>query len=87
MPHGMTKIATTTTKTTTTPPQQEEQPSVTFYSSRRLKLYTPAEIEHCENSETITKYINAKTIQARNTGIAYRTGMQSAHCQSEDATP
>jgi integrase len=75
MPHGMTKIATT--RTTTTTPQQEEEPSLSFYSSRRLKLYTPAEIEHCESSETITKYINAKTIQAKNTGLSYKTRMQS----------
>ena len=56
----MTKIAATTR--ITTPQQEEEQqpPSVSFYSSRRLKLYTPAEIEHCESSEAITKYINAK---------------------------
>ncbi|SRR5215203_1190763 len=76
MPHGMTKFASV--KTTTTPTsQQEEQPSVSFYNSRRLKLYTPAEIEHCENSETITKYINAKTIQAKNTGESYKTRIQS----------
>jgi hypothetical protein len=75
MPHGMTKIATTTRTTTTTP--QEEEPSVSFYSSRRLKLYTPAEIEQCENSKTIMKYINAKTIQAKNTGISYKTRLQS----------
>jgi hypothetical protein len=50
MPHGMTKIATTRTTTT---PQQEEEPSISFYSSRRLKLYTPAEIEHCENTERL----------------------------------
>jgi hypothetical protein len=36
-------IATTKTRTTATS-QQEEQPSVSFYSSRRLKLYTSAEI-------------------------------------------
>jgi hypothetical protein len=77
MPHGMTKIVATTTRTTTRTPQQEEQPSVSFYSSRCLKLYSPAEIEHCENSETITKYINAKTIQAKNTGISYKTRMQA----------
>jgi integrase len=76
MPHGMTKIATTRT-TTTTPQQEEEEPSVSFYSSRRLKLYTPAEIEQCENSKTIMKYINAKTIQAKNTGISYKTRLQS----------
>ncbi len=75
MPHGMTKIATTTRTTTTS--QQEEQPSVSFYSSRRLKLYTPAEIEHCENSKTIMKYINVKTIQSKNTGIWYKTTLQS----------
>jgi integrase len=40
-------------------------------------MYSPAEIEHCENSETITKYINAKTIQAKNTGISYKTRLQS----------
>jgi integrase len=76
MPHGMTKIATTRT-TTTTPQQEEEEPSVSFYSSRRLKLYTPAEIEQCENSKTIMKYINAKTIQAKNTGKSYKTRIQS----------
>jgi hypothetical protein len=36
-------IATTKTRTTATP-QQEEQPSVSFYRSRRLELYTSAEI-------------------------------------------
>jgi integrase len=76
MPHGMTKIVTTT-RTTTTSQQQGEEPLVSFYSSRRLKMYSPAEIEHCENSETITKYINAKTIQAKNTGKSYKTRMQS----------
>jgi integrase len=74
MPHGMTKIVTTRTTTTS---QQEEEPLVSFYSSRRMKMYSPAEIEHCENSETITKYINAKTIQAKNTGKSYKTRMQS----------
>ena len=49
----MTKIAATRMRMT---PQQEELPAVSFYSSRRLKLNTPAEIEHCESSETITKY-------------------------------
>jgi hypothetical protein len=47
MPHGMTKMATTRM---TTPQQEEESSSIAFYSSRRLKLYTPAEIEHCESS-------------------------------------
>ena len=74
MPHGMTKMATTRM---TTAPQQEEPSSISFYSSRRLKLYTPAEIEHCESSETIAKYINAKTIQSKNTGMTYKTRMQS----------
>jgi hypothetical protein len=44
----MSKIAAS--RTTTTP--QGEQSLVSFYNSRRLKLYTPAEIEHCENSKT-----------------------------------
>jgi integrase len=79
MPHGMTKITTTRMMTTATTPQEEEEPSpsVSFYSSRRLKLYTPAEIEHCESSEAIAKYINAKTIQSKNTGMTYKTRMQS----------
>lgn len=75
MPHGMTKVAPTRMTTTTTP--QQEEPSISFYSSRRLKLYTPAEIEHCESSETIAKYINAKIIQSKNTGMTYKTRMQS----------
>ncbi len=61
----MTKVVTT--RTTTETPKQEEPSSISFYSSWRLKLYTPAEIEHCERSETIAKYINAKTIQSKNT--------------------
>jgi integrase len=80
MPYGMTKVATPTAETTKTPQQQEEgqsSPSSSFYNSRRLKLYTPAEIEHCEASKTIMKYIEAKTIQDKNTGITYKTRMQS----------
>jgi len=76
MPHGMTKVAATKMMATT-PHQQEEPSSISFYSSRRLKLYTPAEIEHCESSEAITKYINAKMIQSKNTGMTYKTRMQS----------
>jgi hypothetical protein len=40
-------------------------------------IYAPAEIEHCETSKTIMKYINAKTIHAKNTGMTYKTRMQS----------
>nr|MDQ4018072.1 hypothetical protein [Thermoproteota archaeon] len=61
-------------------PRQEGQsplPSSSFYSPRRLKLYTLAEIEHCETSKTITKYIEAKMIQDKNTGMTYKTRMQS----------
>jgi integrase len=75
MPHGMTKVVIT--RTTTNKPKQEEPSSISFYSSRRLKLYTPAEIEHCESSETIAKYINAKTIQSKNTGTTYKARLQS----------
>jgi len=78
MPYGMTKIAAAPAATTTIMPQQEEEPPLpSFYNSHRLKLYTPAEIEHCESSKTITKYVNAKTIQSRNTGMTYKTRMQS----------
>ena len=84
MHHRKTKVVapTAATMTTITPQQQEEgqsslPPSVSSYSPRRLKLYTPAEIEHCETSKTITKYIEAKTIQDKNTGITYKTQMQS----------
>jgi hypothetical protein len=42
--------------------QQSSSPS-SFYSPRRLKLYTLAEVRHCETSKTIMKYIEAKTIQ------------------------
>jgi hypothetical protein len=39
-------------------PQQEEQssPSSSFYNSRRLKLYTSAETEHCETSKPSEVY-------------------------------
>jgi integrase len=81
----LTKIAATTAATTTTRTMRQkvgEQslPSLSsssFYNSRRLKLCTPAEIEHCETSKTIVKYIEAKTIQDKNTAITYKTTMQS----------
>src|SRR5215204_4740043 len=80
MPYRKTKVAVPAASTTI--PQQEEglslPPSLSSsYSSRRLKLYTPEEIEHCETSKTIMKYIEAKTIQDKNTGITYKTRMQS----------
>jgi integrase len=82
MPNGMTKVTAPPEAATTIIPQQQEaqslpSPSSSFYSSRRLKLYTPAEIEHCETSKTIMKYIQAKTIQDKNTGMTYKTRMQS----------
>lgn len=80
MPYGMSKVAAPAA-TTTMPQQQEEgqssPSSSSFFSPRRLKLYTLAEIEHCETSKTITKYIDAKTIQDQNTGMTYKTQMQS----------
>lgn len=76
----MSKVAAPAA-TTTMPQQQEEgqssPSSSSFFSPRRLKLYTLAEIEHCETSKTITKYIDAKTIQDQNTGMTYKTQMQS----------
>jgi hypothetical protein len=75
MPHGMTKVTAPLPPAATTrmpQHQQEEQssppsPSPCFYSSRLLKVYTPAEIEHYETSKTIVKYVEAKTIQDKNT--------------------
>ena len=82
MHHRKTKTAAPATNITTIPQQHEEGQSLppspsSSYSPRRLKLYTPEEIEHCETSKTITKYIEAKTIQDKNTGITYKTQMQS----------
>jgi hypothetical protein len=86
MHHRKTKVAAAPTAaaatSTITPPQQQEEgqsppSSPSSYSPRRLKLYTPAEIEHCESSETIAKYINAKTIQSKNTGTTYKARLQS----------
>jgi integrase len=83
MHHRKTKVAapTAATITTKTPQQHEEgqssPSSSSSYNPRRLKLYTPEEIEHCETSKTIMKYIEAKTIQDKNTGITYKTQMQS----------
>jgi integrase len=74
MTDSMTKV--TAGRTTVAAPQQEHSPS-SFYNPIRLKLYTPVEIEHCESSRTIAKYVNAKTIQAKSTGISYKTRMQS----------
>ena len=78
MAYGMTKVAAPAA-TTITPQHEEGQssPSSSFYSPRRLKLYTLAEVRHCETSKTIMKYIEAKTIQDKNTGMTYKTRMQS----------
>jgi integrase len=80
----ITKVAVTTAATTTRTMRQKvgeqslpSSSSSSFYNSRRLKLCTPAEIEHCETSKTIVKYIEAKTIQDKNTAITYKTTMQS----------
>ena len=82
MHHRKTKVAAPIAAATTITPQQQEEgqshtSSSSSYNPRRLKLYTPAEIEHCETSKTIMKYIDAKTIQDKNTGITYKTQMQS----------
>ena len=79
MAYRMTNVGARAASTIITPQHQEEQssPSSSFYSPRRLKLYTLAEIKHCETSKTITKYIEAKTIQEKNTGMTYKTQMQS----------
>src|SRR5215218_4675602 len=83
MSYEIAKVAASTAaRTTTTMRQKGEQSlppssSSSFYNSRRLKLCTPAEIEHCETSKTIVKYIKAKTIQDKNTAITYKTTMQS----------
>ena len=55
---------------TTVIPKEDGQTSQpwSFYSSTRLKVYTPAEIEHCEASKSIKKYVEAKTIQNKSTG-------------------
>ena len=80
MPPKRTRIVTAKMNIRQEQEQQDQASSSTpspFYSPRRLQLYTTEEIEHCESSEAITKYINAKTIQAKNTGIAYKTTLQS----------
>jgi integrase len=81
MAYRKTKVAGGTAATKITPRQQGQSPSLqsssSFYSPRRLKVYTLAEIEHCETSRTITKYIEAKMIQDKNTGITYKTRIQS----------
>jgi hypothetical protein len=79
MSYGMTKVTAPPAATTRMPQQEKRSPSPSscFYSSRRLKVYTPAEIEHCETSKTIMKYVEAKTIQDKNTWITYKTRMQS----------
>jgi hypothetical protein len=85
MPYEMTKATTTTsTMTGASVPllQGEEEElssssSSSYYNSRRLQLYTPAEIEHCESSKTIAKCISAKMVQSKNIGISYKTKLQS----------
>jgi hypothetical protein len=72
MTDSMTKVAATIT---TAAQRQEEQLPSSFYNSIRLKLYIPTEIEHCEMSRTIAKYINAKIIQAKSTDMSYKTRM------------
>ena len=74
----MTKVSTSTA--TISQPLQEEElqlSSSSYYNPRCLQLYIPAEIEHCDSSKTIAKCINAKMIQSKNTGVSYKTRLQS----------
>jgi integrase len=78
MAYGMTKVgAPAAAKTLQHEERRSSSTSSSFYSPRRLKLYTLAEVRHCEISKTIMKYIEAKTIQDKNTGMTYKTRMQS----------
>jgi hypothetical protein len=81
MRHRKTEVAAAPTSTILTTRQEGQSSplpsSSSSYSPRRLKLYSLAEIEHCETSKTITKYIEAKMIQDKNTGMTYKTRMQS----------
>jgi integrase len=80
MPYRKTEVAAAPASTIITTRQEGQLsplPSSSFYSPRRLKLYSLPEIEHCETSKTIMKYIEAKTIQDKNTGMTYKTRMQS----------
>jgi hypothetical protein len=73
----MTKVSAPATEETLQHEEGQSSPLSSFYSPRRLKLHTLAEIKHCETSKTITKYIEAKTIQDKNTGMTHNTRMQS----------
>ena len=83
MHYRKTEVAAAPAASTIITTRQEGQSSSplpsssSFYSPRRLKLYSLPEIEHCETSKTITKYIEAKTIQDKNTGTTYKARMQS----------
>jgi integrase len=81
MRHRKTEVAAAPASTIITTRKEGQlsplPPSPSLYSPRRLKLYSLQEIEHCETSKTIVKYIEAKTIQDKNTGMTYKTRMQS----------
>ncbi|AFU58303.1 hypothetical protein Ngar_c13650 [Candidatus Nitrososphaera gargensis Ga9.2] len=47
------------------------------YNFRRLEVYTPEEIDHCEKSKNIKRYITAKESQSSNTATAYKTKLQA----------
>lgn len=66
MPQGMKKAAL-----------QQQQTKASLYNAKRLLQYTPEEIDHCERSKSIKQYIDAKKIQAKNTGLTYKTRLQA----------
>lgn len=57
--------------------QESAAISTLVYSHNRMKVYNLEEIEHCERSKKIMKYITAKKIQSHNTSVSHKTRLQA----------
>jgi integrase len=48
-----------------------------YYNPNRLKNYSPEEIDHCERSRYIKRYVDAGLARAPNSGVAYKNRLQA----------
>src|SRR2546427_11252027 len=55
----------------------KQQLALQKYNHNRLRVYTIEEIDHCERSKTIKRYVDAGLTRSSNSGTAYKSRLQA----------
>ena len=55
----------------------KQQLALEGYNHNRLKVYTTEEIDHCERSKAIKRYVDAGLARSENSGTAYKSRLQA----------